>query len=642
MQNRRSPVNTLSRIVLAGAVVSLVGAIGLAQSPSTMRSGPVPGARPDASVQGDQQAAGGDDGRVFPLWDPFTPPQNPVTEAKRVLGKILFWDEQLSSDNTMSCGTCHIPSAGGNDPREGINPGYDTLFGNDDDVTGSPGVILSDENGEYLRSVLFDLLPQTTPRRSMSNLLSVYAGNLFWDGRAEGDFVDPVTGQTLAMSSCALEIQSMMPLVNDTEMAHTNRSLPELLTKLVSARPLALASQIPADMETAIAAYPSYPDLFAQAFGDPEITAGRIGFAIATYERTLIPDQTPWDLWNAGDDNAMTPQQKQGYDLFRESTCVNCHNRPLFTSNDFTVNGVRPVFEDPGRSGITNVNIERGAFRMSTLRNLGGRDRFMHTGGLTTMSDVFDFYAHRNGQSPFPENLDFRLRTPITFTPSQQVLVEEFIINGLTDPRTLSEEFPFDRPQLYSERSEPNPGLMGSGNSGSGSYTPQMIAVTPPNIGNQGFKIGVDFALGGAQAWVAISQSPPTNGVVAQDTLIGPIEMHGMSAGEGYGTLIYPIDDPAMEGQTFYMQWVVSDPSGADGFARSPAAKVTPFCTMVAPCSPKCIADMNGDGALDFFDVSAFLNAYNAHDPIADLDSNGTFDFFDVSGFLNAFAAGCP
>ncbi len=58
--------------------------------------------------------------------------------------------------------------------------------------------------------------------------------------------------------------------------------------------------------------------------------------------------------------------------------------------------------------------------------------------------------------------------------------------------------------------------------------------------------------------------------------------------------------------------------------------------------APSCPADLNGDGVLNFFDVSTFLNAYNAMDPIADFDNNGVFNFFDVSGFLNAFNAGCP
>ena len=55
-----------------------------------------------------------------------------------------------------------------------------------------------------------------------------------------------------------------------------------------------------------------------------------------------------------------------------------------------------------------------------------------------------------------------------------------------------------------------------------------------------------------------------------------------------------------------------------------------------------CIADLTGDGILNFFDVSAFLNAFSSNNPIADLTNDGVFNFFDVSAFLNAFSAGCP
>ncbi len=55
-----------------------------------------------------------------------------------------------------------------------------------------------------------------------------------------------------------------------------------------------------------------------------------------------------------------------------------------------------------------------------------------------------------------------------------------------------------------------------------------------------------------------------------------------------------------------------------------------------------CPADLSGDGVLDFFDVSAFLAAYNSMDASADFTGDGSFDFFDVSAFLNAFSAGCP
>jgi len=58
--------------------------------------------------------------------------------------------------------------------------------------------------------------------------------------------------------------------------------------------------------------------------------------------------------------------------------------------------------------------------------------------------------------------------------------------------------------------------------------------------------------------------------------------------------------------------------------------------------TPPCPADITGDGVINFFDVSAFLGAFSAQDPIADFTNDGAFNFFDVSAFLQAFTAGCP
>ena len=55
-----------------------------------------------------------------------------------------------------------------------------------------------------------------------------------------------------------------------------------------------------------------------------------------------------------------------------------------------------------------------------------------------------------------------------------------------------------------------------------------------------------------------------------------------------------------------------------------------------------CAADLTGDGVLNFFDISAFLNAFAGNDPVADFSGDGLFNFFDVSAFLNAFLSGCP
>jgi hypothetical protein len=60
------------------------------------------------------------------------------------------------------------------------------------------------------------------------------------------------------------------------------------------------------------------------------------------------------------------------------------------------------------------------------------------------------------------------------------------------------------------------------------------------------------------------------------------------------------------------------------------------------PAPNTCAPDFNGDGNLDFFDVSAFISAFNASDPSADLNGDGVLNFFDVSTFVNLFTAGCP
>lgn len=70
---------------------------------------------------------------------------------------------------------------------------------------------------------------------------------------------------------------------------------------------------------------------------------------------------------------------------------------------------------------------------------------------------------------------------------------------------------------------------------------------------------------------------------------------------------------------------------------------VTGTATMVATGeAPDCPPDLNGDGQLDFFDVSAFLTAFNAQDSVADFNNDGDWDFFDISAFLTAYSAGCP
>ena len=213
-----------------------------------------------------------------------------------MLGKILFWDEQLSSDNTVACGSCHIPGAGGSDPRQAINPGPDAVFDTDDDVFASPGIVKLDENGLSIEDMVFGFEPQVTGRAAPGIFVSMYSEQNFWDGRASSQFIDPQDGATIIIQAGgALESQAVAPILSSVEMAHQNRSWDQVIRKLEDAPPLRFASDLPPDMIAAIDQNPTYPALFANAFGDDDITAARIGMAIASHERTLVPDQSPWD-----------------------------------------------------------------------------------------------------------------------------------------------------------------------------------------------------------------------------------------------------------------------------------------------------------------------------------------------------------
>ena len=172
---------------------------------------------------------------------------------------------------------------------------------------------------------LFDRGINVTSRAAASNLTAQYAPDVFWDGRASGTFRDPSTGRVVIQAGGALESQSLMPIMSTSEMSHEKRSWADVVDKLAAAKPLGLATEIPPDVAKAIARNATYPKLFAEAFGDPKITPTRIAFAIASYERTLVPNQTPYDRYVAGERDALTENQRDGLRYFRQFRCANCH-----------------------------------------------------------------------------------------------------------------------------------------------------------------------------------------------------------------------------------------------------------------------------------------------------------------------------
>lgn len=566
------------------------------------------------------------------------PPANPITENKRVLGKILFWDEQLSTDNTTSCGTCHRGASGGGDPAPARNPGVDGVFNTPDDVFGSNGLINTDAADDFDRDVAFALGRQVTARSANPMVNTAYATDLFWDGRARSQFTDPETGTILIPAGGALESQAVGPVLSDVEMAHADRNWTQVADKLRTAGPLALATDVPPDMAAAVDAAGTYPMLFQAAFGDKEITAARIGMAIATYERTLISDQAPWDRFVGGDATAMTPGQIQGWNFFQATECAICHVPPLFSDNLFRNIGLRPNNQDIGREAVTGLVGDRGRFKTASLRNLQGRANLMHTGQIPTVNLVFGFYAGPG--APGNPNRDPILPTAVP--PPQVPAITDFIVNGLTDPRVRNELFPFDRPRMHTEVAPLNPLLVPAGTAGTGGLIPIMIANCPPNAGNAGFKVGLDRALVGATARVAISTTPPSGGVVNPDVVSDSIVVDGAGPGTGFATFHWPIPfDRSINGQVYFMQWRVDDPAAAGGVALSNIAQITMFG---ADLLPHCPGDADDNFIVNFSDITTALANFGQSGFVfrpGDTNGDGVVDFTDITLSLSRWGSEC-
>lgn len=516
-----------------------------------------------------------------PLTAPPVPPGNPLTESKANLGKVLFWDEQLSSTRTVACGTCHIPAHGGDDPRSvigdpaSLHPGADGTFGTADDVVGSPGVPASMVDGTYLEDGVFGFAAtQVTGRRARSMIDAAFSPTLFWDGRATGTFVDPVSGATVLANGAALESQVLGPPLSSVEMGHFDRDWTQVADRVAGAAPLALSPWMPSDLESWLAER-SYAELFDEAFGSPDVTPARIAMAIATYERTLYSDQTPFDADLAGGDE-LTAQERAGRNVFTgPGRCAGCHAGSLLSDDRFHYIGVRPAAEDPGRFAETGNPADLGAMRTPSLRNVALRPPYMHDGRFATLADVVDFYD-RGGDFPASNN---PLR-PLGLTAQQKANLVAFLERPLTDPRVVAEQAPFDRPILYTE-SDRVPQIVDTGSLGTGGFEPVMVAIEPPLLGNPNFTVAVIGALGGAEAVLVLDAQLPDPGSLPSAGSVFSfvaVTLDGSGAGAGSGSVAIDLPaDPALAGTDLYGRWYVNDPAAGGGFAVSPAFRATLF-----------------------------------------------------------------
>ncbi len=193
---------------------------------------------------------------------------------------------------------------------------------------------------------------QGLPRATPTIVDLAWGASMMWDGRKDG-----------------LEDQATSPIETVTEM---NLSLP--------------------DMEARLAALPAYRHMFQAAFEETNVTAPKVAQALATYERTLVSNEAPFDRWIRGDAKAIGEDAKRGFGLFNgRANCGSCHSGWRFTDDGFHDVGLPG--SDLGRGAIIpgEPTLER-AFKTPTLRNVDTRAPYMHDGSLRTLADVMAHY----------------------------------------------------------------------------------------------------------------------------------------------------------------------------------------------------------------------------------------------------------
>lgn len=258
-----------------------------------------------------------------------SPDDNPTTEAKSALGRLLFYDPIVSVDHEVACATCHSEVWG-------MSDGLAVSVGQGAGLVAGPG-----RDG-----------PHETRRNAPTLWNVAYRTSAFWDGRA-----------------ASLEDQVHFPFESADEL---DRKLSDTVGDL---------HQIP-----------EYVRLFASAFPDETepMTETTFARAIASFERTVLSQNGLYDAFVTDDPAAMSASMIRGMRLFGEEGCADCHRPPLFSSERFEDRHVPPIagVEDAGRFEITGDEADRNHFKVPSLRNAHDTAPYFHTGGAARLDQA--------------------------------------------------------------------------------------------------------------------------------------------------------------------------------------------------------------------------------------------------------------
>lgn len=219
---------------------------------------------------------------------------------------------------------------------------------------------------------------------------SGYSYFQFWDGRA-----------------IMLEGQALGPIQNPIEMDLT---LDECVAKLN--------------------AIEGYRRQFQNVFGT-DVTSEGMAKAVASFERTVLSGNAPYDKFKAGDESALSEAAQRGSKLFfGKANCSACHAGHSFSDFAFHNIGVGMDKPDPdvGRFSETKMLGDRGSFKTPTLREIARTAPYMHDGSLKTLEEVVEYYNKGGVANP---QLDEEL-FPLKLNAEQKADLVTFLKEGLS------------------------------------------------------------------------------------------------------------------------------------------------------------------------------------------------------------------
>ena len=201
----------------------------------------------------------------------------------------------------------------------------------------------------------------------------------------------------------------------------------------------ALMNRKETDLVAALGAIPGYRHAFAAAFPGGAITGETIGAALATFERTIVAGEAPFDRWINGDERAISDTAKHGFDLFNgKAGCAECHSGWNFTDGAFYDVGTGKD-EDIGRGRLfPNSPKLQYAFKVPTLRDVARRAPYMHDGSEATLAAVIDLYDRGGIDRPSRSELI----KPLNLTAGEKADLIAFLESLTGDPA------PFAMPML--------------------------------------------------------------------------------------------------------------------------------------------------------------------------------------------------